>query len=1210
METNKDNNGHFDLSGNLCSSASIEAPKKSIAHHFSYGHVNVRGLLNKLDVLIGYMISQKILIFSVVETNLRQDTNFFHPQVQTSEPDTNPSNNPLYEFVGVTRFEATGLTKARGGTGLFIHNALNFNNISDQVPHGLECTLVTFEYKSMTCIFASVYLPQSSDHEIVLFSKLLDVVCAMGSDYIIIAGDFNAWHPAWGDSTNKRGINLFDTITAHGMSVGKVPCRTREGDRRQRDTIVDFFVTNRIDLLGKTEVTIKVSDHFLILNHTRLPNSAAPPRKKVYDFHRSWKYCADQLNQHFDKLGWQDSLHNVSFAHIPSILNTLVLGVWDSVGISKYINADSRPWFCGELKQIRRECRKWERRYKACVKRGGTSHGNTLSAEECKKIHESTLDKYFSLLSKLRTDCEGYISKLLQANLHGTVRKLYKSSRRCVPTLKHKSQNGTFTVIADSDIQKASIFNKQFQSNSEIPQSFSVEGGERSEVYDNLNATLINYTVGSKGGITRISPCAGNCVDEGVVSLINQVSREAEICIDDPHTYPDNIDACNDFFSTTEVRSVRVRLKKGIGTIGINNDHIRKIDSYNVDVMYQFCFNLFFHYSYWPQNFRSADGTPIIKGGKRDLWDPGHYRLISITDTGGKFLEKLLYYRLNSLCGKHISDFQSGGVARNGCVQQIIRVVESVEANIQVVDFDEKGREYRPNHVVVALLDCSKAFDRMSRPVLLDILYKYGVRGKLFEMMVGFFHERFQRVRVGNSRSEYTTTPHGGPQGSVLTLFCWLLYINKICSLISNCKFGLFVDDIVLWVSDRNPASLVSRLNADLHRIYDWAMFHQMTFDFRKFHLLDVGTKLSPQARQQIRFGPGSPPWSSKAPYLGIILDDKLSFKPFLAQLENRIKESSWRLHKHSNFRYGATPRTLQVIFLTWLSPLFDYGSCVWIFRMYHQSTLHYSCQVDRGYRDIYKRLNSLYMGFLRNVLSVPDKTSNLAVLVRVGAMPLNYMLAYRSAIWYLKLIKGLCGPALRDLHTRFLNNDEAFGSTHFFKPARDFVRRLNKYCAHVNLETCSIVDAKRLLRDAIYDELSTQWVANTEARICHSIHPTWKPLRWQREMKSKLTCTWYHEVAVGRGRFRSYLFKCGRAQTQVCRLCDNEAETVDHIFFHCTSLLETRKPLRKACDKLGYDFNLQNLFTKPKLQRTVEEFLYDIFIRKFKDPIDGNHPA
>ena len=245
-------------------------------------------------------------------------------------------------------------------------------------------------------------------------------------------------------------------------------------------------------------------------------------------------------------------------------------------------------------------------------------------------------------------------------------------------------------------------------------------------------------------------------------------------------------------------------------------------------------------------------------------------------------------------------------------------------------------------------------------------------------------------------------------------------------------------------------------------------------------------------------------------------------------------------------------------------------------------------------------------MGYTRNILGVPDKTSHLAVLVRLGVMPLNYMLAYRSAIWYLKLIRGLCGPALRNLYFQFLQDDDTYGSTNFFKPARDFVRRLNKYCAHVDFESCPIADAKRFLERAIYEELTLQWTqyaitSKGGSHTCHDIHPIWRPLRWQREMKSKLTCSWYHSVAVGRGRFRSRFFSYGIVSSPTCRFCHSEDETVDHILFSCPKLSENQEILRRSCKTLKLEFSLMNLFTKPQLQQKVESFLYEVF----KDSID-----
>ena len=35
---------------------------------------------------------------------------------------------------------------------------------------------------------------------------------------------------------------------------------------------------------------------------------------------------------------------------------------------------------------------------------------------------------------------------------------------------------------------------------------------------------------------------------------------------------------------------------------------------------------------------------------------------------------------------------------------------------------------------------------------------------------------------VDGVRSPLAQTPNGGPQGSVLTLFCWLIYVNDICA--------------------------------------------------------------------------------------------------------------------------------------------------------------------------------------------------------------------------------------------------------------------------------------------------------------------------------------------------------------------------------------------------------------------------------------------
>ena len=81
------------------------------------------------------------------------------------------------------------------------------------------------------------------------------------------------------------------------------------------------------------------------------------------------------------------------------------------------------------------------------------------------------------------------------------------------------------------------------------------------------------------------------------------------------------------------------------------------------------------------------------------------------------------------------------------------------------------GRPRYENHVVGTLLDASKAFCRMFRPRLLDKLHKEGVKGRLFKVIVAYFGERFQRVRVGEACSAYDETKDGGRRGLLLFYF-------------------------------------------------------------------------------------------------------------------------------------------------------------------------------------------------------------------------------------------------------------------------------------------------------------------------------------------------------------------------------------------------------------------------------------------------------
>jgi hypothetical protein len=104
----------------------------------------------------------------------------------------------------------------------------------------------------------------------------------------------------------------------------------------------------------------------------------------------------------------------------------------------------------------------------------------------------------------------------------------------------------------------------------------------------------------------------------------------------------------------------------------------------------------------------------------------------------------------------------------------------------------EKGHEVRD-----VFLDIYKAFDKVWHKGLLAKLKSVGISGLLYSWFESYLTNRYQRVSVNGSNSDWGETEAGVPQGSVLGPLHFLVYINDISDDISSDCF-LFADDSLL----------------------------------------------------------------------------------------------------------------------------------------------------------------------------------------------------------------------------------------------------------------------------------------------------------------------------------------------------------------------------------------------------------------------------
>ena len=102
-----------------------------------------------------------------------------------------------------------------------------------------------------------------------------------------------------------------------------------------------------------------------------------------------------------------------------------------------------------------------------------------------------------------------------------------------------------------------------------------------------------------------------------------------------------------------------------------------------------------------------------------------------------------------------------------------------------------------------------------------------------------FLQGRLQRVVLNQASSDWTAVTSGVPQGSVLGLLLFLLYVNDIPDLVqSNLK--MFADDIKIYRAIYNISD-GTLLQQDLDKLSEWVQKWLLKFSVPKCVVLPLG---------------------------------------------------------------------------------------------------------------------------------------------------------------------------------------------------------------------------------------------------------------------------------------------------------------------------------------------------------------------------------
>lgn len=216
-------------------------------------------------------------------------------------------------------------------------------------------------------------------------------------------------------------------------------------------------------------------------------------------------------------------------------------------------------------------------------------------------------------------------------------------------------------------------------------------------------------------------------------------------------------------------------------------------------------FNYSWHEGKIPKLWRQANVCPLLKPGATDRTDRSNYRPISLTSTICKLMEQVVLQRLLKFVGDKIHWRQFGFKAKHGTVDGLIRLQRNIF----------RALTKPQSHLSIVFLDISKAFDRTWHQALLHKLFTLGVKGSAWRWCRAFLSDRQLRTAHEGDFSDWFDITAGVPQGSVLSPFLFLVFINDIFDFEHNGRRMSDLVELSLYADDIAAVPLNKNVNGD-----------------------------------------------------------------------------------------------------------------------------------------------------------------------------------------------------------------------------------------------------------------------------------------------------------------------------------------------------------------------------------------------------------
>ena len=297
--------------------------------------------------------------------------------------------------------------------------------------------------------------------------------------------------------------------------------------------------------------------------------------------------------------------------------------------------------------------------------------------------------------------------------------------------------------------------------------------------------------------------------------------------------------------------------------------------------------------SVMPKSWKIGTVTPIPKGSAS--LNVGEYRPVSVLPCPSKVLERIVYNQLvyfsetNALLDKRQHGFRKGFSTASAIMEVTDFLYESIDNGC---------------YVHCAFIDYSKAFDTLNHDILFVKLNNLGIGKGVLDWCKDYLSNRFQSVKLGNEKSPLLPITCGVPQGSILGPLYFIIYVNDLLEEFIGDEVGitLYADDTVLYTKGRDSKRAVQLLNRGLEKLSTWCINNKLAINVKKTKHLVLSPPHRAKEVHHVMLNGEPLDTVRNYNYLGVIIDDCLTFENFLKEKGNKMNARIYQLGKLRKF--------------------------------------------------------------------------------------------------------------------------------------------------------------------------------------------------------------------------------------------------------------------------------------------------------------------